>query len=260
MATFGNSTLYPASYAWATNDMYLSRFTLSNSGFITKITAGVSTVSTGNYSVRAVVYDSALNLLGYSEIVQVAGRPNAETFWAEFPMNNIPFNAGDIWIGIMAPTGLAIYFATDQGASGAGTFHNYYNVLDPPPASLVGWRGGYDMAWQQSIYAEYTATVPTIWTLTISANAGGTVSPTQATGLAGASTPLITATPDGTHDFAYWRLDGTPFTGDTVNPIQLTINDANAHTLVANFTLKSPTQATLTINSTPITGIPFTIT
>lgn len=74
------------------------------------------------------------------------------------------------------------------------------------------------------------------WTLTITAGTGGSVSPTTASGVAGTVTPSITATPDATHQFAGWLLDGVAPTNPMQNPTSFLINDTNAHVLHANFT------------------------
>lgn len=98
---------------------------------------------------------------------------------------------------------------------------------------------------------------PPRWTLTVSASANGTVSPSgNISGEAGMSTPPITATPNTNYQFSDWVIDGVP-NASLTNPLTMTISDVLAHTLQARFVLLRRNlviQSATGGNTTPIAG------
>lgn len=116
--------------------------------------------------------------------------------------------------------------------------------------------GGWDMAgWY--IYGEPT-TAPPQAIITITTTAGGTTNPAPNTYSVDLNSTLsIQAISDTSYAFDHWELDEVNV-GST-NPTSVTM-DTN-HTLLAVFVAQPPpppTNYTLTENSTPIQGIPFT--
>jgi hypothetical protein len=95
------------------------------------------------------------------------------------------------------------------------------------------------------------------YTLTIQATTGGTTSPAVGTyTYDGGTSVQVTAIASAGYNFDHWELDGTDI--GSVNPTVVTM-DMN-HTLLAVFTeIPPPTKHTLTVDSSPIQGVPFTI-
>lgn len=106
-----------------------------------------------------------------------------------------------------------------------------------------------------ALTAYFEAIPPPEYTLNISAMAGGTTSPAPGTYryMSGISV-TVTAIPSAGYAFDHWLLDGIAYTS---NPITVLMNQN--HALTAYFSEIPPPTHILTVNSTPITGVPFTI-
>jgi hypothetical protein len=127
----------------------------------------------------------------------------------------------------------------------------------------AGCQDGYNT--EATIYIDCVAVADTgpigmeglAYTLTISTTVGGTTDPAPGSYVypEGASA-TVTAIPSSGYAFDHWELDGTNI--GSVNPTVVTM-DMN-HTLLAVFTeIPPPTKHTLTVDSSPIQGVPFTI-
>jgi hypothetical protein len=99
--------------------------------------------------------------------------------------------------------------------------------------------------------------IPTTYNLTIPTATGGTTNPTGIVTYNENTNVIVTAIASNGYSFSNWELDGNNI--GTINPATIIMN-AN-HTLRAIFTLiPIPTvKHVLTINSTPIQGIPITL-
>jgi hypothetical protein len=106
-----------------------------------------------------------------------------------------------------------------------------------------------------TFYSEYVP--PPQHSLTIMATVGGTTNPASGTYTydEGANVQ-VQALPSSGYKFDHWELDGVNI--GSVNPTIVTMNAD--HTLLAVFAeIPLPPTHTLTVDSTPIQGVPFTI-
>ena len=154
MSTFGYTSIGASSWNLAPNVMQGGKFTLSEPGTVSKITARFAWVQTGPIPVRAVVYDDdgaggvARTLMSYSSEVAV---PSG--VWAEFPMASLNLPAGNWWLMVhRGGAGLATLAAENTGGT---SLYQVPDTYSDGPSSPFPNGYGTD-SWKPSIYATYT--------------------------------------------------------------------------------------------------------
>ncbi|MBO7132715.1 MAG: fibronectin type III domain-containing protein, partial [Bacteroidales bacterium] len=138
-------------------------------------------------------------------------------------------------VSISATTNTGYRF-TGWTKTGAGTFANANS------ASTTFTMGAGN--------ATVTANFTRLYTLTVNAGAGGTVSPTSGSYAQG-ETVSITATPSAPYNFSGWTVSGSgaSLSSTTANPTTFTMGSANA-TVTASFTAKPTHTLTVDRNNT----------
>lgn len=245
--TFGN-TADPAT--WFTLDMCGSVFTAPDNGYATGITVAVRNWQAG-YRVKCAIYRySDLFLIGYTE-EKLGYQPDG---WSTFNIvGTVPLISGVQYLLVAWASNTAANIGVTQ--AGSTNFFDFAVAYDGFPAVLpaAAWTATYVV----SIYCTLSATAPPpTATLTITSTTGGTTNPAPSSyPMVIGSQYSVMAIPNNGYAFDHWELDGIPVgTGVTYNGT-LTADS----TLNAVFMAIPPANVTLTVNSTPITGVPFTL-
>ena len=256
MAIFGNPNSY-SSYSGIGNYGLLScRFQLTENGTVTTISANLISQA-GDLPAKVAIYDD-LNgephaLKGFSSEVTI----NAAA-WYDFPVN-IALSAGWYWLTVfLSSEAIRLAYSTTDIGEMAYTYLAYGNFPDLYDTSHN------NSAFLSSIYATYTPTIQVTHTLTLNSTPIQGISITAAgvsnltpwsevlnEGSYAVSAPQSIVVGTNTYNFKNWEDGSTSRTR--------TINLLSDLALTATYELApvTPTYHTLTINSTPITGIPF---
>jgi hypothetical protein len=256
-------TFSPAEVVYGNTTVGISKGTLANSVIGSIYLCPVNgyaksiTVELVNYGAawrsRAALFDGdTFEFLGMSDEV-IGPFPDGPV---TFPISEtIPQQANKKYM-------LAVTAEGDVGLSispsSLGTYVLAYPYTGTFPTSMssAGWHNI-----EPTIYCTVSETAPppppTQYTLNITATTGGTTSPSVGTYNYNEGDMVnVTATASSGYSFDHWELDGINI--GSVNPTTVTM-DTN-HTLLAVFAeIPPPPKHTLTVNSTPIQRVPFTI-
>jgi len=242
VATFGKTNIGStmrgagANYAWG------CKYTMPTYGEMTKITAYTKIVGGGN--VVFGVYDETGKKLTQTNPVTISEIES----WVDFLVSYV--GAGKPYYFIMLTDGTS-YIAADVGEIGQEV--RDINVTYPNLPEQLEFEELLDN--ELSIYVTYTPIATPQVQLTISSTEGGTTLPTPTVYTVDIDSNVeVVAIPDSGFIFNHWELDGINVSADQT---YIVIMDTN-HTLHAVFNVILPTH-TLTINSTPIQGVPFTL-
>jgi len=172
----------------------------------------------------------------------IAGQ--AQTFHANVSGGNAPVVT---WYEQGSSTPLGTGTDINISFQAAGTFAIYAVATDPTaPNSPL-----------QSNISTVTVTAQT-YSLTITAGAGGTTNP--APGLhseAAGTNVVVTAMPEVGYVFDHWATDENNNNSVSTN---ITVVMNSNHSILAVFAVITPTQFDLIIDSSPIAGVPITVT
>jgi hypothetical protein len=224
-------------------------FTCPENGYATSITVCVTSFLSNIFKAHCGLYDyTTMALLG--ETVELVGPLADGPQQFDFP-TPVQLTANTKYVlVIIGNQGIQIAFFVDYTSPSL--------ILDQTYGSLPAILTGAWIAWRFSIYCTYqTAAPPSQYQLTIVAGAGGTTDPAPAVygSYPAGSQETVTAIPATGYLLDHWTLDGANV-GST-NPAVITMN--SDHMLVAVFVLQLPPNYNLTVNSTPIQGVPFTV-
>jgi hypothetical protein len=244
---YGNTIVGTATGALA-NSVLGSIYTCPTNGYVKSVTAELVNYGAAWRS-RAALFDGdTLAFLGMSDEL-IGPFPDGPV---TFPFSaSIPQQLNKRYmLAVAAEGGVGIRFSP----SSLGTYilSWAYTGAFPTSMSTATWNNI-----EPTIYCTVTGVAPPVqYTLTITATTGGSTSPPVGTHIYTEGTVVnVTALASTGYLFDYWELDGANV--GSANPISGVI-DAN-HTLNAVFVLAPVTTHTLTVQSTPISGIAFTV-
>jgi hypothetical protein len=247
MATVGKTTIGSIYRGAAETYIWGSKITMPEDGQISSITAFIKR-NTGTYG-KFAIYDSTGKKLAESSPVML---PTVES-WTNFPISAL-CRAGQTYYFVVLADGIT-YILADEGIAGGGQEVRVSWQTYPTFPETIDWSEVYD--YELSIYATYTPTTIIQVQLVILTTTGGTTEPAPGTYMVDKDTNVqITAIPESGYNFDHWELDGVNI--GSVNPTSVTMN--TNHTLLAVFTsIPPPKRYVLTVDSTPIQGVPFTV-
>lgn len=153
MATFGTTSIGSNTTGHGTDDSVVNKFTLSEDGDVSKLTAYTKgTLATENS--KGVIYSDNAgepeDLLGTSNSTSVS----TTAAWRDYTFASVvSLTAGDYWLGVVSDGPITSYNETTGGSRRISNDSSYTSPVDP-------WNVGSDSAGSHdtSVYATYTAT------------------------------------------------------------------------------------------------------
>lgn len=259
MATFGKTTEGPSlQYGWWPDAKYASRHILTEHAQVTGITAYINSDEGYPTPIKVGIYADVNGAPG-ALLVESQERIIEATGWHEFAVSaTLP--PGYYWLSILFQLKLNLVYAdaeTNQFAYGHDAYVDGFTDPFGPPSFM-------DVA--MSIYATYTPTSgPSMHQLSIDSQpiievpitVNDLIFNTPFTnsleeGIYIIVAPATVQAANGTYNFVSWE-------NGTTNP-QREVNLMADTSLIVNYELVSPpTKHLLTIDSTPIQGVPLTI-
>ncbi|MCJ7635665.1 hypothetical protein MUP77_25145 [Candidatus Bathyarchaeota archaeon] len=245
MPVFGNTNIETAEYSHGANLYHAIRLTLPENGYLTEFAAYLASWVNGPSIVA--VYDANGNWLTTSPTVI-----DLNSTWAlRQYVFDLSLVAGDYIFLIASAVNIRYRYIADTVANHktvATVYPEIPTTIDPAMVFTT----------MMSAYGTYEAgTPPTQYQLQIVTTVGGQTNPQANTYVVDAGTNIeVSAIPNSGYTFDHWELDGTNI--GSANPATVTMN--GNHTLLAVFVAITVTPIhTLTVDSMPIQGIPFTI-
>jgi fibronectin type 3 domain-containing protein len=184
-STFGKTTIGPNSDSTGgSNYVVACRYTMPESGSITKITAYIQSYDGAPHNGKAALYTDSAGVPG-AKLAESSEVSISSLNWYDFPISYVNTQGSrDLWLAITVQNGWRYKY--DAGSSNQEAYRSYTYPNFPDPSTPQGYH-----AFAMSIYATYTTVITPLPALNVA------VTPTSANLTVGGSAAIFTATPSG---------------------------------------------------------------